>query len=432
MNFNHLKIAVITLSIIVTLFLSAPLAAEEKLTFDEQLAQADNIRSSQPKRFLTLLEALNQNANNITEPQQFYLDYLNLYLLMYQGQLADAIAAANTIINSNADVSLKFRAKMGLVNIFAIHQNWNQGLATLSNLLAELPSIKDNNIQSLGLVVATIFYDLLGQYDLSLSYAKQVEKSSEQGRMQCIAKSLIIQSSFNLKILTPDNPDIRHTISLCRINKEHLYIALIHTYVAKMYLANQQHQKALTLLQANLQNALNTTYPHVIAEYYSLLAQAHWLGNDLALTKQFAIKAIDNDKKEGTSEAKILSYKLLFELEKAQKNYELALLYHEKYVVFDKAYYDENQAKYLAFQLAEHQTLEQKNKIDLLNETNALLTAEKSLLTAEQALIKAKTQNNRYIMMVLIITLSVLSLWGFRLYKAHKAARGIRCTYRHF
>ena len=66
------------------------------------------------------------------------------------------------------------------------------------------------------------------------------------------------------------------------------------------------------------------------------------------------------------------------------------------------------------------------------NGTNALLTAEKSLLTAEQALIKAKTQNNRYIMMVLIITLSVLSLWGFRLYKAHKAARGIRCTYRHF
>lgn len=423
MSVNHLNSAfanmAVSLAILLTIFISSPLWADEngafteKSSFDEQLTHADNIRSSQPKQFLVLINELNQYASELSSSQQHYLNYLNLYLLTYQGNLAEAITSSTALINSNADALLKFRTKLSLINIFAVSQSWTEGLTAVSSLLNELPLIKDNDKYTQGLLLIAIFYNQLGQYDLSLSYAKKVELSSKQGRVQCVAKSNIIKSSFELKQLTPTGPIIKHAISLCRINKEHLYIGLINSYVAKAYLENQQQNKALEVLNSTLQDTLNTKYPRIIAEYYSLLAQAHWLNNNADLTKQFALKALANEKEEGTTVAKVLSYKLLFEVFQAQKDYELALLYHQKYAIADKLYYDETQAKHLAFQLAEHKSIEQKNKIALLKEKNLWLTTK-------QELTRANAENTRLIIMVLVLTLLVLTFWGYRLLRAHK------------
>ena len=409
----------INLIILFTIFISSPARADENspfdknTSFDEQLTRADNIRSSKPKQFLVLINELNQHASKLSSTQQYHLDYLNLYLLIYQGNLSKALISSKALINSNADTMLKFRAKISLVNIFANNQNWTEGLSFLSSLLTELPLIKNKKLYNQGLLIAAMFYNQLSQYKLGLSYAKQVELSSIQGREQCFAKSEIIKSSFKLQQLTPSSPIINHAISLCRINKEHLVISSINSYVAKRYLENQQQDKALQLLNATLQDTVNTKYPRFIAIYYSLLAHAHWLNENTALTKQFALEALDHEKKEGTTVAKVLSYKLLFEVFQAEGNYELALLYHQKYTITDKLFYDETQAKHLAFQLAEHKSIEQKSKINSLKEKNQLLTAEK-------ALTRANAENTRLIIMVLVLTLSVLTFWGYRLLKAHK------------
>ena len=403
----------INLLIILTIFIGSPSWADENSSFDDKLSRADKIRSSKPKLFLALLNDLNQQANNISSSQKHHLDYLNLYLLMYQGNLTEAIISSNALINSNADALLKFRAKIALVNTYAVNQSWSEGLSTVSSMLSELPLIKDKNSYDQGLLIAAIFYNQLGQYSLSLSYAKKFELSSDQGREQCFAKSEIIKSSFKLKQLMPTDPKIKHAISLCRINNEHLVISSINSYLAKVYLENQQQDTALELLNSTLQDTLNTKYSRFIAEYYSLLAQAHWLNKNTDSTKQFALKALEYENKGGTTVAKVLSYKLLFEMFQAEDNYELALLYHQKYAIADKLYYDETQAKHLAFQLAEHKELEQKHEIAFLNKKNALLTAE-------QALIKANAENTRFIMIILLMTLSVLLFWGYRLLIAHK------------
>tara|TARA_R110002050_G_scaffold154989_7_gene282950 strand:+ start:182 stop:2017 length:1836 start_codon:yes stop_codon:yes gene_type:complete len=411
----------VSLAVLYTIFISSPLwAADENSSIDEQLAHADEIRSSQPKLFLTLVNELNQNTTNLSASQQDTLNYLNLYLLIYQENLAEAIISAKALINSDADMSLKFRARISLLNIYANSQQWTEGLATVSNVLTDLPLIKNEKTYHFALLVTALFYNQLGQYDLSLHYAKKVESSSKEGREQCLAKSQIIKSLLELKQLTPTDPIIKHAISLCRINKEHLIIGLIYSYMTKMHLENQQQDEALQLLESTLQEALNTKYPRIIAEYYSLFAQAYWLNNNADLTKKFAIEALNNEKEEGTTDAKILSYKLLYEVYNEQKNYELALLYHRKYAIADKLHYNETQKKYLAFQLAEHQAIEQQNKIDLLNKENALLTSEKALLTAEKAMTRSNIQNNRLVITILILAISVLTFWGYHLLKAHK------------
>mgnify|MGYP000092771121 CR=1 FL=1 len=413
MKVSQIKCFITSVIVMMTLFIRPVLSADENISFDEKLTHADNIRSSNPKQFLVLVNELNQQEDILSQFQQYYLDYLNLYLLIYQGQLDQAITSANILINSNADSLLKFRTKLSLINTYAINQSWPEGLAIVSSMLTELPSIKDIKNHQLALINASVFYNQMGQYSLGLSYAKRVESTSSRGRDQCIAKGLIIESSFQLNQLTPSDPIINNAISLCRINKEYLQISFIKSYVAKMHLANQDTDKTLQLLNSSLQDTLNTKYPRMIAEYYSLLAQAHWLNKDGELTKQFALSALDQEKERSTTVAKVLSYKLLFEVEQAQQNYELALLYHQKYAIADKQYYDESQAKYLAFQLAEHQALEQRGQIDLLNQKN-------NLLTAERALTKANTENTRLIIMVLVLTLTVLLFWGVRLLRAHK------------
>ncbi len=375
----------IFLIIIFTIFISSPARADENShfeqnsSFDKQLAHADKIRSAKPKEFLVLVNELNQHTDNISAAQQHSLDYLNLYLLIYQGDFDKAITSAKALLNSTADALLKFRTKISLVNIFAVNQNWTDGLSTLSILLSELPLVQDKKLHHQGLLIAAIFYNQLGQYNLSRSYAKRFELQSNQGREQCFAKAEIIESTFKLKQLTPSAPLIKHAISLCRINNEHLIISVINSSVAKMHLENQQPDKALHLLNSTLQDTLNTKYPRNIAIYYSLLAQAHWLNKNTALTKQFALQALEYENKEDTTQAKVLSYKLLFEVFQTQENYKLALFYHQKYTTADKLYYNETQAKYLAFQIAEHQTIEQENKINLLHEKNVSLKAKETL-----------------------------------------------------
>jgi diguanylate cyclase (GGDEF)-like protein len=419
MNVNFLFIKLtsfsVNLAIMLTLFISSPLWADENNYYDEKLSRADKIKSSHPKQFLPLLNELNQSVTELSDSQRHYLEYLNIYLLMYQGNATKAVSLANKLIGSNADVLLKFRTRLALINSFALNKNWTEGLATITSLLTELPSIKDrdNEQYTHALLLITIFYNQLEQYELSLSYAKKVEAASENGRVQCFVKSEIIKASFKLKLLSPDAPLIRDAISLCRINREHLIISLINFFIAEKHLENLQHTKALTLLESTLQDTLNTQYPRVIAGYYSLIAQAHWLNKNLALAKKHALLAIENEVKSGTTEAKVLSYKLLFEVAKQQQKFEVALMHHQHYRIADKEYYNESQAKYLAFQLAAHQAIEKNNQIDLLHEKNALLLAQKELTNANN-------ENNRLIILVLLLTLSVLLFWGLRLLKAHR------------
>mgnify|MGYP000379603244 CR=1 FL=1 len=121
---NQFNTFVASLVMSLTIFISLPARADENshfdesISFDEQLTHADNIRSSHPKQFLVLVNELNQQTDNTSSSQQYHLDYLNLYLLMYQGNLNEATTSAKALINSNANSLLKFRAKIALINIF--------------------------------------------------------------------------------------------------------------------------------------------------------------------------------------------------------------------------------------------------------------------------------------------------------------------------
>jgi len=416
MKINSLIISIISLYLSYHVFISPHAWADENISFKEKLAQADEVRSSNPTKFTSIIKELNQRTDELSHSQQNYLDYLNIYQLIFQGNLEEAILSSRKFILSDANSLLKFRSKLSLINIFANGQNWQEGLSNLSSVLKELPLITDEKIYNLALTVTTIFYNQLGEYNLGLIYAKKLESRAPLGRYNCIAKGHIVESYYKLKQLTADDDLIKTAITVCRNNNERLMISFINSYVAKMHIDNNHAEKALILLNSTLELTEKTKYPRVLAIHYSLMAEVYWQNKELSKAQYFAIKVIETEKKIRTSEEKLLSYKILYEIALAQNNAKLALEYHLKHAEADKLFANEIQAKHLAFQLAQHKSFEQKSKIKLLNEKNALLTSE-------QALHKAKIINIQLMITMLTVTLILLILWAVRFFKNHKRIR---------
>ena len=378
----------------------------------KSLENADKVRTSEPDKFSKLLSELSKKTAQMSAQENYYLKYLQAYELIFAGKAKEALPLFKSIISTHeANTLIKFRSRLTLINLYGIKQNWAAGLSHLSYLLDDIPKISDNKVKVNGLIVAAIFYNQIGQYNLGLKYAEQLEKIAREERNICMTATIEIESKLQLNLLNEDESYIRDAIALCK--NEAIAANFIRSYIAKFNLENNRPLEVINSLTPYLAEIEATKYPRLIVEIYTSLAQAYWLQNDLENTQKFAFKSKLVGENIKTTQAVVTAYKLLYQVAKKRNKYQMALMYNEIYSKLDKTYINEIKAKHLAFQLAEHQAIEQKNRIDLLNEKN-------NLLTTEQELIKTNAENTRLIIMVLALTLLVLLFWGIRLLKAHK------------
>jgi diguanylate cyclase (GGDEF)-like protein len=412
MNKNILKITVIYLFLFLILNPHNAFSSES-INIDKQLKEADSIRSSDSTKFSNILSKIKKHNDILSSDQQHYLNYLLAYQHSFSGQFEKSIAIYKKIINSNANIELKFRANSSIVNIYAIAQNWTEGLAHLSQNFEMLKQINDKEIQQNGLIISVIFYNLIDQYDLGLQYAQKVQSETKNVRTLCFANHLLLEAKFKLKQITEGNKEIDLGILSCEKANETIVINLIHSYLANLQIDNGTPKKAISLLLNSLNDVENTNYAPLIAKYYSLLAKAYFLENKLIESTSYAYKTLSKTDGSGNTLPFILAHSLLYKIELQNNNQQKALEHYIKFSEADKAYLKDEKNKHLAFQLAAHKELEQKNEIAFLNKQN-------DLLKAEQALTNANIENTRFVLIMLSATLSIILLWGYRLLKAHK------------
>lgn len=404
------------LFIIYCIFISFYSKADENAYFDEKISLADKIRSSNPQKFSDLIIELNRDKEALSIPQARHLKYLNTYFLMFQGKLEKAIALAKEISHSDANETLKFRAKISLMNIYANKQNWGDGLANLSSLLKDLPYIKNEDYYQLALVAAGMFYNQLGQHQLALYYANQISARPGETRNHCLARGFIVEALSKSKKLSLSDPRIKQAIEVCEKNSELLMVSFINSFIARVYIHNKQYTDALNFLNSTLQPAIKTNFSRIIAEHYSLLANAHWHTKNIIKAQYYALKTLESEGQLSSKKAKILANFLLYKISKHNNDSKLALSYFEIYSELDKEHLNGEKAKHLAFQLAEHQALEQKSQIKLLNEQN-------NALAAEQELSKTEAANRKLIILSLALIILILAILGMRLWNTHKRVK---------
>ena len=387
----------------------------ETLTIEDvskKLSLADKYKHSKPTEFKQLIFELVQQKK-LTTTQQHYLNLLHSYHLTFIGEYDLAENILKKMLSSEASSLIKFRANYALINISMPAQNWLDGLQYVTKNINALPTINNSEHYQNGLLITIIFYNQMGQYSLAQSYIDKLAEQKLSVKNECWLNQLTLEAKFNLKKLKSDDSIIDKTIQQC-IDADFLTSAnFTRIYKAKLHSQENEPERAITSLLKYMPEARGTKYPMLIADMSNVLANAYWQLGDINKAQTYATEALTVNKNTSNLLQGVDTYFLLYQIAKKQQNLALALNYFEKYAYIEKSHLEGEKAKHLAFQLAQHQSFEQKSQINLLNEKNARLISK-------QALAKAKVENVQLFIAILTVTIALLVLWGGRLWKSHK------------
>ncbi|TPH15167.1 GGDEF domain-containing protein [Litorilituus lipolyticus] len=388
--------------------------SEEVIT--EQLSLADNSRLSDPKKFKETLYRLKKHQKFFSKSQNDFFQYLQGYFFAYSGEHVQAEKTLTSVLPSITDTNLKFRINYTLVNLYAITKNWEEGLAFIEKNNVLIPTIKEQKLIVSSLLTVVIFYSEMKQYELTLEYINRLKNYDVSLSNQCFIERFHAEAAYNINQLTSDNVTTDKALSICIKAKNKLGANSVRLIQAKQLFEANKPQQVLDLLLPHIEEVKSTLFPMGIAETHNSIAQAYLALEMLALAKEHADLAKSINKNNTGIERARATYSLLYKIAEHENNLELAHTYFKVFSELDKAYVDEIHAKHIAVQLAQHKSIEQKNRIELLNETNALLTTE-------QTLAKSKITNIQLVIVVLVLSLIILSLWGIRLYKTHQVIK---------
>jgi diguanylate cyclase len=383
-----------------------------------QLKAADEIRSSDSLDFGQKLKAISEQSTSLNDNEADYFKYLQAYEFIFKGDFQEALKIFEELSHAAVNSDIKFRSMLSLINAYAIQRRWNEGLLVLNNVLSLLPSIGNQDIKGQSLMVASIFYNQLGQHELGLEYSDRLKQGHIDPRSICFAEQLKFEAVLQLK-RSPEELDETYNKGMrqCEIAGEKVLQAIIIKLYAEYLLETLlKPQDAKALLDEHEALVLSAKYAPIIAIYQSLIAKANWQVGDKEAAFDIASSLSINPASMATLEAQIRAQQVLYDYYLDKGDTAKALEAYIKYAEAEKANLDEVKTKTLAFQMAQHQSLEQQNRIALLDEQN-------KFLTVQQQLDKAEAFNNRLFIVVLLCIALGLGTWGWHSWKNQQRLR---------
>lgn len=386
------------------------------LSTDELLQLADKKRSSDYILANEIINRLDKIQSSLSASQSAYLIYLKAYRHSFQSEYDQAISLLNRLQN-NSDISIKYRSIGMLINLYANSQDWQSGILQITKLIALTPQITNKELVQTSNISIAIFYNQLAQYQHALDYLDKIKLIKDGNiRDKCIINQQALLARLRL-LLSKTNVvkgdaiilhrDIKQGISVCQTADAKLFINIMYTYQAELYLADKQPQKVINALLPRLNDIKSVQYPILVTLTYNLLAQAYWQLRDIVNTEKYATLALRNDVTSTDSFQTVTTKHLLYQLAEHKGNYKKAFELHKEYSVAKQKVNDEEQAKELAFQLASQKDFANKTEIKTLTRANDILTNEQSL--SEQQ------QENSLLLLLLLLTVVGLGVtWSYK------------------
>lgn len=389
------------------LILARPAIAFQPGEADALLQKADQIRTSDPAAFGTLIESLAGRSSELTHEQLEYVHYLQGYKSAYDGRLDEALSRFEATARETHDPTLKFRANASIINVLQTGSHFEEAFNHLAQLLAELPRITAPAAREQGLNVAAQLYNEVGQYDLAISYSQKLIDENWLGRGRCKGSDQKLEAQMKSGRTRSVGPEFAAAIDSCTKHGELGYANFIRTYAATIYIANDQLDEAIRLLSSHYGEALQTRYRRLASNFESLLAVAYQRKGNHAEARKFALRAVAGTVADAVTEPQVAAYRVLYEEARREGNWQAALDYHEKYTSADKGYLDVTTARQLAYQRVAHESLANRLQIDSLNRQN-------HVLQLEHALAAKAIENSRLYIMLLLMTVAFIGFWAYR------------------
>ncbi len=391
--------------------LAALLAAGSAYASDDiqvLIDKAEQTKSADHQQFQRLLEKLNVSLEQATPSQQDSIRYLNAYALVFQGKHEQAIREANDLLITSSNPDVQFRASALIVNAHAINRKFTDGLRQLERTLKLLGSVSSKELRHQGLGVAATINSQIGQYEEALQFADKILVDDPDARTECLARQVYLDAQQNVSKTEPREEAIEKSIAQCLGQGELAAANFMRITLARALVLRGAREDAIKLLESHLKEVERTRYPRLIADVKATLAELLLEKGNISMAERYALDTLMHSKSIQSSLPLVKAYRAIYEIAERRGSPELALAAYKNYADADKAYLDEVKTRELAYQIVRQETLQKTQQIDLLDQQNQVLQLQRKV--DQQA-----AQNNRLIVMLLIVLVASIGYWAFKI-----------------
>ncbi|MEZ0470313.1 sensor domain-containing diguanylate cyclase [Luteimonas salinilitoris] len=375
--------------------------------FKQILEHADQIRTSDPKRFREVLLELDRIADTATPQERRHLQMLQAYRMTMSGEMAKAISGLESLIESpDADLETRFRAGSFLANTYALTRDFNKGMVVLEATLALEDRIESQELRSQAYLSATVLYNQVGQYGLGQHYAEKVIDTEPDGRLRCFSQNLRLEA-LQGQGQASDDAAYFDAIEQCNAIGEPIGTNLVRTYLARKWHDDGRTAQALDLLKQHLDEVIGTQYKHLIGEFNALIAEYSLALGQVEAAESHANSALAESEGFLHTLPLVTAYKVLYSIAESRGESDAALKFHRRYADADKAHLNEAKARELAYQLVRHETLQKNQQIELLDQRNRVLELQ-------QKVVEKSAQNTQLIALLLVAVLGSIGYWAYK------------------
>ncbi len=400
---------------------TSQIVVRENKSFEinELLIESEEIAVTSPQQFDLNLKKLSGMQTHFTLFQKDYFDYLTYYQQGYQGEFIPSLNNFNLLFDRTKFIEIKFRVKLKIANIHIISRDTIPAYNALDYSLNIISDIDNNHLRQKAYSLASMFYNSIGEKELSLKFLNLILDNSPTDNDKCIANSLItrIKLKDSSSITTQLKRDIKDIIKICEGINNHVFANLLKMdWLSKLLSSSntiETYKLVLKELLNTEKNIESTNYKNLISIKNGLLAKVYWELNEIEKSLNLVNLVLIEDKSIGDTIQKIDLYQILIDHHISNNNYLKSYnLLIEKNKIKLK-YYDEEQTRLMAFQTVKHNNIAKTQEIKFLSNKNKLMTAEAKLSTQTAT-------NQKLIILFLTALTGFILLWGFRAKKVQK------------
>lgn len=372
------------------------------------LDQTESLRVKDHRQFTQRLVQIHRESPVLSPSEQWHLKYLDAFEESLNGHFGAAEGPLRDVIDHSGNPALAAKASFTLLDNLAASRRYEDAFTLAQRLTTSLPKVHDSKTRIRTLATLSQMFNLAGQTDLAVKYARMMDNTVPEDMTECYPRSVLSAALYSAKKLSSSSTELRQTIAICQSAQQPIYASADQLILTTLYLEEKQPRQALSLLNRiapAIEN--NHYYPHKLSAQVQKALALHQLGKDQD-ARQAALSAVAMTKQGEISNYLRDAYELLYQIAKKQGDTATALSYYEHYVAQDKGYRTDTSAQVLAYQSVQQQVLAREMESEALGKQN-------SILKLKQALDAKAAETSRLYITVLLIALASIAFWLFRI-----------------
>ncbi len=393
---------------VVTCFVSQVFAAGK---IDDLLENADKVRSSDRVSFNRMMTELASHKSQMSAEQFNFLQLLEGYKAGIEGNFKAAESQLTQLINSDAQLEIRFRAAFTLANIQSLSRNFVPAFTNLNLALSWIDKVSTPELRVQVLISAAYTYSESGLFEESLSYIEQVRQNSLTDRDACLVGLLYRQNIHETNQQYLDT-DTQATAQHCSAANEVLALHFLTTLDALQLEAKKQYSEASQLLNSKVASAEQSKYPRLIADFYLGLARSAYAQGQSETAVTYLDKIHAMSQSLGFSMPLVRSYELQTQIAEETQNIPRALEFHKLFLKADRSLLDSRAEQQIAYHLAKGELLKKNQQLALVEEQFRVAELENELKNQE-------AEHTRLIVVMLVMLSFGLIYFAYRLFRRH-------------